>query len=173
MQESSELTRRACWRRDTGIRIRPPHKSPARSWTVLLVHPHSAHGVVHRRKNLHRLFPRIHARNSRNFQNAFELAVQSFTGNMRHIQIDRRLPANPELFLIHDAVNSPCSDIAWTRFPYFGYHSSEIKSLAVRDGPRSAFLAGLRGTHTRPPSPRADSLINRSLSSPGIAVGCT
>jgi len=29
------------------------------------------------------------------------------------------------------------------------------------------------GTHTRPPSPRADSLINRSLSMPGMAVGWT
>src|SRR5205807_7029189 len=38
-------------------------------------------------------------------------------------------------------------------------------------GPR--FSAGFRGTHTRPPSPRADSLIKRSLSSPGMAVGCT
>src|SRR6266849_6104941 len=30
-----------------------------------------------------------------------------------------------------------------------------------------------RGAQTRPPSPRADSLIKRSLSSPGIEVGCT
>ncbi len=32
---------------------------------------------------------------------------------------------------------------------------------------------GLRGTQTRPPSPRALSEIKRHLSSPGMAVGCT
>ena len=30
-----------------------------------------------------------------------------------------------------------------------------------------------RGTQTRPPSPRADSDMRRSLSTPGMAVGCT
>ena len=62
-----------------------------------------------------------------------------------------------------------------TRLPYFGIPLfEEVVPLAPREslcGSRGS--CGLRGTHTRPPSPRADSLISRSLSAPGIAVGCT
>src|SRR5512144_2567096 len=61
-----------------------------------------------------------------------------------------------------------------TMLPYLGYFSSRKyqrsasgMSLGLRVSPL------VRGTQTRPPSPRADSEIRRHLSSPGMAVGCT
>src|SRR5258706_2709639 len=61
-----------------------------------------------------------------------------------------------------------------TRLPYLGYHSSKKyhRSAAGIDF-QSRLSPLVFGTHTRPPSPRADSDIRRSLSSPGIEVGCT
>src|SRR5437899_8502452 len=58
------------------------------------------------------------------------------------------------------------------RLPYFGYHSSRKyqRSLSGMDL-GSRWSADFLGTQTRPPSPRADSDINRSLSSPGMDVG--
>src|SRR3974377_1810308 len=61
-----------------------------------------------------------------------------------------------------------------TRLPYLGYHSSRKNQRSLAGILlKSRLSPGLRGTHTRPPSPRADSDIRRNLSSPGIDVGCT
>ena len=61
-----------------------------------------------------------------------------------------------------------------TRFLYLGYFSSrkyQRSSSGMLTGSRvSPFFLG---TQTRPPSPRTDSDISRSLSSPGMEVGCT
>ncbi len=73
---------------------------------ILAIHPDSAHGVVHRRKNFHRLHARINTQEFFvNVQNSFKFPVQRFARDMRHIQINRRLPVNSQFFLIHDAVN--------------------------------------------------------------------
>ncbi len=65
-----------------------------------------------------------------------------------------------------------------TRFPYAGYISSKkYQGAPVSPQGRSEPSGNTMrfeespGTHTRPPSPRTDSEINRSLSLPGIAVG--
>ena len=61
-----------------------------------------------------------------------------------------------------------------TRLPYAGYFSSrkyQRSASGIDFGGRLSPFA--RGTHMRPPSPRADSDIRRSLSEPGIDVGWT
>ena len=61
-----------------------------------------------------------------------------------------------------------------TRLPYAGYFSSrkyQRSDSGIDFGARLSPRA--RGTQTRPPSPRADSDISRSLSLAGIDVGCT
>ena len=64
-------------RRDTDIRIPPPHKFPERSSPGSRYPPKAAHRVVHRRENFHRLFARVHAHELLvNLQNAFEFLVQ-------------------------------------------------------------------------------------------------
>ena len=62
------------------------------------------------------------------------------------------------------------SEVAVFRIALF----EEIVPLALGDFARpGADRAAVRGTQTRPPSPRALSLISRSLSAPGMAVGWT
>src|SRR4030095_14386743 len=61
-----------------------------------------------------------------------------------------------------------------TRFPYAGYFSSrkyQRSDSGIDFGARLSPRA--RGTQTRPPSPRADSDMSRSLSEPGMDVGWT
>ncbi len=49
--------------------------------------------------------------------------------------------------------------------------SNSVRHREYREAARGS--CGFFGTQTRPPSPRADSLISRNLSLPGIAVGWT
>src|ERR1700755_3024905 len=59
-----------------------------------------------------------------------------------------------------------------TRLPYLGYHSSrkyQRSDSGMDCAARLSFLS--LGTQTRPPSPRADSDMRRSLSSPGDGGG--
>jgi hypothetical protein len=61
-----------------------------------------------------------------------------------------------------------------TRLPYGVLLLEEVPALVLGDLHVGAGSSPcLRGTQTRPPSPRADSLIRRHLSAPGIAVGWT
>src|SRR5208337_3166088 len=139
------------------------------------VNPQAAHGVVHAGKDLHGGVARIVADELLvDLEDAFEFAVERGAVDVGQVKIDHRLAINAEVMLVNHFVDGAGGDVARHRLPYLGYHSSRKyqRSLSgILLGARLSF--GWRGTQTRPPSPRADSDMSRSLSSPGIHVGCT
>src|SRR6185503_20787626 len=83
-------------------------------------------------------------------------------------------PPTPSPLSTHTVWISRLATSRGTRFWYLGYFSSRKYQRSLSGmlfGGRAS--PGFLGTHTLPPSPRADSLISRSLSMPGMAVGWT
>ena len=159
---------RACWWR--AARRKPP------VGRALVVHPQAAHRVVDGREDLHRHVARVDALEFLvDFQDAAQLAVELVARNVRQVEIH----AQPVLLDAQPLVDADVEDlargdvarheVAVLRIALF----EEVVPLALGNRRGSRGSCGLRGTHTRPPSPRAVSLISRSLSAPGIAVGWT
>ncbi len=114
---------------------------------------------MHGREHFHRLFARIDAEKLFvNLQNSLEFAVQRLARDVRHVQIHRRLPANPQFLLIYNAVNRARGDVARhqisvLRIPLF----QKIKSLCFRNALRRALLCWI------PRHPNAPALSARRL----------
>ena len=108
-----------------------------------------------------------------NLEDAAQLAVEFAPWNVRQIQVDALpvlLDAQP--FVHADIEDLARGDVARHEVAVFGIAILEkIVPLGFGNVARIAGSCGVRGTQTRPPSPRADSLISRSLSAPGMAVG--
>ena len=71
--------------------------------------------------------------------------------------------------------DSRARDVARDEVAVAGVHAlEEVVALLLGDVAAASRLSFASfGTQTRPPSPRALSEMRRSLSAPGIAVGCT
>src|ERR1700730_3927410 len=110
---------------------------------IVPIDPDAAHGVMHRRKNLHWFLARINAEKLFvNFENAFELAVERFAGDVSYVQIHRGFAANTEAFLIHDTVNGACGDITRNEIAILGIPLfEEIEALAVGNCARGTLVA--------------------------------
>ncbi len=83
-------------------------------------------------------------------------------------------PSMPDAVLVDDLEDGAGGDVAGDEVAVLGVPLfEEVPAVGLGDGlaARLSFLS--RGTQTRPPSPRADSDMRRSLSSPGMAVGWT
>src|SRR5438477_10954762 len=110
---------------------------------LIEVHPQSAHGVVHAGENLHRRSAWIVAYKLLvNFQNAFELAIESGAINMRQVEIDHRLAINAEIAFINHLEdgagrNIPRNQIAVLRIPLL----EEIPTIAFRNRKRITLVA--------------------------------
>ena len=140
---------------------------------LLVIDPEAAHGVVHARENLHGRDARIDADKLLvDFENAFQLAVERLGVDVGEVEVDHRLAVDAEVVLVDDLEDFAGGHIARDqvaifRIPLF----EEVPALFFRNGFGIALVARVLGTQTRPPSPRADSDMRRSLSSPGMQVG--
>ncbi len=102
---------------------------------ILPINPDAAHGVVHGGKNLHGLFSRIDAEKLFvDFEDAFELAVQSFSRDMRDVEIDGGFALESQLFLIHDAMNRARGDVARDEIAVFRDTTLPENKTARRSG---------------------------------------
>jgi hypothetical protein len=139
------------------------------------VDPQAAHRVMHAGKDLHRDIARVVADKLLiDLKNAFELAVQCGAVDVRQVEIDHRLAVKAQTVLVDDLVNGACGDVARDEVAVLGIPLfQKVKALSLWNLLEGRLSPALRGTQTRPPSPRADSDISRSLSSPGMQVGCT
>jgi len=99
-----------------------------------------------------------------NFEDGAKFAVECFGRDMREIEIDLILSTTP-LPSMQTWKISRVAISRGTRLPYAGNFSSrkyQRSFSGIDEGARVS--RSFRGTQTRPPSPRADSDIKRSLS---------
>src|SRR5581483_9736360 len=88
---------------------------------LVAIHPKAAHGVMHARKDLHGHVARIIAHKFLvNLQNAFQLAVQRLTVNVRQVEIDNRLAINAKIVLVNNFVDSACRYITGDQIAVLG-----------------------------------------------------
>ena len=144
---------------------------------AFVIDPQTAHRVMDGGENFHRHFARIDALELFvNAQNAAELFIEHVARNVRQVEIHgQSILLDAQSFVGADVENLARGNIARHQIAVFRISLfEEVVSLRLRECVRgSRGSCGLRGTHTRPPSPRALSLIRRNLSAPGTAVGCT
>jgi len=85
----------------------------------------AAHGVVHSGEYLHGDVAWIVADELLvDFENAFELAVEGFAVDVGEVKVDHGLSVQAEAQFVNDAMDGAGGDVAGTRLPYLGYHSS-------------------------------------------------
>src|SRR5712692_1019088 len=110
---------------------------------LFVIDPKAAHGVVHAGENLHGRVARIVADKLLvDFEDAFQLAVESFAVNMRQVEIDHRLAVDAEVVLVHNFENCAGGhvarhEVAVFRIPLF----EEIPAVTLRNGLGVAFVA--------------------------------
>src|SRR4029077_17929879 len=110
---------------------------------LLVIYPQAAHGVVHAGKNLHGCIARIVADKLLiNFEDAFQLAVESLAVDVGQVQIDHRLAVDAEFVLEHHFENRAGGhvardEVAVFRIPLF----EEVPAIVFRDALRIAFVA--------------------------------
>ena len=111
---------------------------------VFAVYPDAAHSVVHAGENFHGFNAGIDAAEFFvDFENAFELTVENLTGNVRDVEIHGGLVGEPELFLIHDAMDGAGGDVAGDEIAVFGIPLfEEIEALVFRNTFRGTIVAG-------------------------------
>jgi len=103
---------------------------------LFVIHPHSAHGVVHAGENLHGRDARIVADKLLvNFEDAFQLAVKNLGVDVGEVEINHRLSVDAEFELEHDFENGARCHIARheipiLRIPFF----EEIPALFLGNG---------------------------------------
>jgi len=114
---------------------------------INVVHPDAAHSVMHAGEDLHRLDAGIDtAEFFIDFENAFELAIESFAVDVRNVEIDGSLAIEAELFLINDAMNGAGGDVARNEVPVFRIPLLEkVEALVFGNGSGGARVAGLFG----------------------------
>ena len=139
------------------------------------VDPEAAHGVVHAGEDLHGHVAGVVADEFLvDFEDAFELAVEGFAVDVGEVEIDHGLAVDAQALFVDNLVNGAGGHVAGDEVAVFGIPLfEEVEALGLGDLLDGARVAGTRGTQMRPPSPRADSDMRRSLSSPGMAVGWT
>ncbi len=129
---------------------------------------------MHAGENLHGDVARVVAHELLvNFEDAFQLAIQNLAVDVGQVEVDHRLAVDAQVVLVDHLENRAGGDIARHQVAVLGIPLfEEVPALGFRDATSGSRLSpGVFGTQTRPPSPRADSDIRRSLSSPGMEVG--
>src|SRR5713226_595109 len=110
---------------------------------LFVIDPEAAHGVVHAGENLHGRVARIVADKLLvDFEDAFQLAVESFAVNMRQVEIDHRLAVDAEVVFVHHFENRARGhvardEVAVFRIPLF----EEIPTVTLRNGLGIALVA--------------------------------
>src|SRR6266446_1609307 len=110
---------------------------------LFVIHPEAAHGVVHAGEDLHRCVARIVADELLvNFEDAFQLAVESLAIDMRQVKIDHRLAVDSQVVLVHYFENRARrnvarNEVAVFRVPLF----EEVPALTLRNGFGVALVA--------------------------------
>ncbi len=107
------------------------------------------------------------------FENAFELVIESGAIDMRQVEIDHRLSVDAQPVLVDDLVDGSRGHVAGNKITVLGIPLFKEVEALFAAGMLFQLRASpaLRGTQTRPPSPRADSDINRQLIFAGNAGG--
>ncbi len=138
------------------------------------VDPEAAHGVVHAGEDLHGDFAGVVADELLvDFEDAFEL-VLAFWREVREVEVDHGLAVDAHVVFVDDFEDVAGGDVAGDEVAVLGVPLfEEVPAVGFGDGLGCALVVRSLGTQTRPPSPRADSDMRRSLSSPGMAVGWT
>src|SRR5713101_4444290 len=110
---------------------------------LFVIHPEAAHGVVHAGKNLHRRFARIVPDKLLvDFEDAFQLAVESLAVNMRQVKIDHRLAVDSEVVFVHHFENRARGHVARDEVPVFRIPLfEEIPTVTLRNGFGIALVA--------------------------------
>ena len=90
------------------------------------------------------------------------------------VEVDHGLAVDAHAVLVDDFEDGSGGDVAGDEVAVLGVPLfEEVPAVGLGNGFGYALVVLVAGTQTRPPSPRADSDMRRSLSSPGMAVGWT
>ncbi len=102
---------------------------------------------MHAGENLHGLFAGIDAAEFFvDFEDAFELAVESFAVDVGDVEIDSGLSTDAEFFLIDDAVDGAGSNVARNEIAVFWVPLfEEVEAIVFGNGFRGARVVGISG----------------------------
>ena len=125
------------------------------------VDPEAAHGVVHAGEDLHGNFARVVADELLvDFENAFELAVESLAVDVGEVEIDHRLAVDAQAVLVDDLEDGAGGDVARDEVAVLGIplfeevpavglgnaaSAARLSSLLARNPDAAAFAAGRLG----------------------------